>query len=214
MKNRLHLDSNPSFRRADWLPENSGWPELDALHEQHVRLLAQVAQTSTAAANVHRRHEAEDEHRKNALTAAYRDGTEVAKLPQPTPPEQRQAELAAATEQGEAAIDALEEFIGQALTTLAAHRDEWFDQLDERVAAGEQKRQEARRLVAEADAAAGELHRMGHWLDRQTGGTLGPIPYSELVPRPADRLPTLADDGAPGIELVGPAPDDELEAIA
>ncbi|HET7571779.1 MAG TPA: hypothetical protein VFJ77_03820 [Gaiellaceae bacterium] len=217
MRIRPHLDRNPTFKRPDWLPPDSGWPELDALREQHIRLLDQVAAAGHAAAEVQRQHEAEDKQRKDALTKSYRSGSGPVELPDPTPPEQRQSELAAATEQVEAALDALEEFIGQALATMRAHRDEWFDALDDQVAVGEQKRAEARRLVAEADAAAGEVHRMRLWVDRHTGGRLGPIPYAELAPLPAERLDRaarsiVADDLAgtryvlpddqPGIEVI------------
>ena len=138
-KLRDHLDTNPSFLRRDWLPANSGWSELDALHAEHVQLLdARDGELATIRA-VRRKHEAEDEARQQALRESFRTGGEAAAA-KTTSPEERPAELAAAVERYEAASDALEEFVGDALAQLEARREQWFADLDERVAEGERKR--------------------------------------------------------------------------
>jgi hypothetical protein len=213
MKNWLIIEGNPTFGYRDWLPEDSGWPELDALHAEHMRLLDRRKEAERACGDVRRRHESEDQARRDTLKAAFLAGHEANDLPDFTPAEERQAEVDGAQEVWEAAVDAFAEFLRDAVATLAAHREEWFGALDERAAEGDRKRAEARRLAEEADAAASQIERLRIWVDRSTGGRLGHYPYGQLAAPPAEWLPQRPSedernrlrrerDAAPGIEVI------------
>jgi hypothetical protein len=176
-----------TFRYRNWLPPDSGWPELDQLHVEHVRLLDAVAAAGSAVDAIRNRHKAEDEARVEALRDAVRANSDPTDVPVGTSPEDRQAELAAAVEQRNAVLDALDEFLGETLTTLAERREEWVVDIRRQASEAEAKRAEARRLVAEADNIVAEVQKMAIWLARSTGTfrALPPYPWGELVAPPA-----------------------------
>jgi hypothetical protein len=209
---RPTLELNRALRHKEWLPEDSGLPVLAALRQEHLRLLDVVKMTSEAVWQVRQKFEAEDAARQVVLRDSFQTlGTERAplELPEATPPEIRDEELAAAREQWEAAKDVLETFLGQALTVINDRADDWLLSLDERAKEQDVKRQEARAALALADAQSAETNRLRAWIERSSGRAAihDHYPYGWMTPPPDDDDDAPVS-GAPGIELVGPAPDD------
>ena len=153
------LVDSPALRSNDWLPEGL-WPELDELRTRHHELLEQWQAAISAVADLHQRFEDEDEGR----VQAYVDG----KQPKVTGEPERVGMLAEAKAKLEAARRQLEAFLAEAVETIQKHEDEWQAELDARGAAAAEKRQEAARLLAEADQAVGEVTRTRRWLQRST----------------------------------------------
>ena len=80
-----------------------------------------------------------------------------------------------------AATSALNQFLEETLAEIKERAPEWYALLDERQEEAEVKREEARRLLAEADASVGESERMRVWLARATGESpLGQYPFAEM----------------------------------
>lgn len=208
---RKNLETYRAVHKRDWLPELAHWPELVDLRRRHLALLDAADAVAHELAQLESAFEQEDAHRAEALKSAYLDGTGEAALPEATTPEHREAARAPLLERSAAIMDALEEFVGRTLATLASKREEWFGELAQVDAAAEAKRREARRLLHDADREAAEVARARTWLDRNSGGRLGPVHWDALAAPPSDRLPDLDQirdrqarnlDAAPGIEVL------------
>jgi hypothetical protein len=165
VKNWHLFENNPALRREDWLPDESPWSELAELRETHVRLLAERERKFKAVLDLRHEFEREDEEKKSALTAAYLDGGD-AETVAVTPDEDRVTLIREATEHAEATSDAVGEFLGQAVEILAEKRAEWERDLDEHRRIAVEKKTEALRLAAEAEAEAHKFDRLRVWLSR------------------------------------------------
>jgi hypothetical protein len=168
MKRWLLLENEPALLRADWLPPEEEAPELAELRKEHVRLLALRQKVwDEASANVEK-FKAEDDARAEELRLAYREGREP-NLGDGTPPEERREVTEAGVARIEAVTDALVEFLTEAIKEVRDRQHELYEKLNAKVAEAVALRAEAQRLLAEADAAVGNTHRMRSWLDRTTG---------------------------------------------
>jgi hypothetical protein len=145
---------------------------LKEMRQTHLRLLSERDRAFGAVSELRRRFEREDEERKEALTAALLVDGKPRKVAT-TPEAERQAQLGEAMERGEAAIAALGEFLVEALAALDAKREEWSGDLDEHRRRADEKRGEALRVAAEAEAEAREFDRLRDWLSRTSGGDSG-----------------------------------------
>src|SRR5215218_2861731 len=154
MKRWLLLENNPALSQPGWLPPPEAWPELAPLRAEHERLLAVARQESAALSELRKRHEAEDAARGETMTAAFLAGSDPAVAGASA--QARDSELAEAHLRVEAATDALVTFLNEAIAEIRQHAPEWYATLERRRAEAEAKREEARRLLAEADAVVGE----------------------------------------------------------
>lgn len=180
MKRWLLLENNPALLRADFFPPEGVWPELAPLRGEHERLLAVASGERQAYAEAQRKHEAEDAARGTELAAAFLAGGNPSDDTRATE-EERHTELADARLRAEAAYDALVAFLTEALAQVQARADEWYAQLEPRHAAAQEKRDEAQRLLAEADAQVAEVRRFSNWLDRESGrSVLGHFPFADM----------------------------------
>jgi hypothetical protein len=190
----LILEQEPTFTRPTWLPESSPWPELDKLHADHVRLLEARQQAAQAVSAVRQRHEREDEARREALTAAIREGRDADELPSATSAEQRDAEVREAMQNWDAATHALAALIKETLAALNEHARAWLDDVGSHVAEARQRREEAQRVLDEADEAVRKLGVLDLWLRRSTGRhNRGHYPFGEMAVPPADLPPDLGN---------------------
>jgi hypothetical protein len=188
------LRDNPALLRDDWLPPGTGWRDLEKLREEHVRLLRQKETAAEAARSIKLRIEAEDEQHAEALRSAFREGSSLENIPERVHGEEREAELRCARDRVTAAYEAFEEFVESAVALIREQSPVWLRDLEAQEAKAEEKREEARRLVAAADVAVGEIHRMRSWLGRNSDTRLGRlIHFSALTAPPPSREPDLAN---------------------
>lgn len=164
----LRIAHDPALARSDWLPEGTGWPGMDELRDAHVRLLRARADAGREAAEIRRRHEAEDEQQQEAWKAAFAAGRTVEPV-EMTPREARRDELEPAEARAQAAARALDDFLGEAVDTIAANEPEWTADLAEQDARVREVEEEAARAVEAARANAARVPKMKTWLARTAG---------------------------------------------
>lgn len=184
---RRVLEDNPALLKPNWLPPADDWPELAELRAEHERLLTARAEAWAAAQEVVGRHRAEDEARGEAMKVAVRENREPEEVVL-TPPEQREAERSEALQRWEATTEALVEFLQTATSEIERRSPEFYAKLDEEASAADDLRQEAQRLLAEAEQVVAGVQRKRLWLDRGSGrSTLGHYPYEEMAIPPPPR---------------------------
>lgn len=165
---RRRADEVPAFLSPDWLPADSGWPVLDALAADHRRLLDQRAESEAVGARLRKQYETEDKERQAALTAGFREGAD-AKATKITSPERRTAALADAEAGAKAAREALDGFLGDAVARIEEQGPALLGELDERIVSAGERRAEAQRMFAEAQAEEVEVRKVREWVERNAG---------------------------------------------
>src|SRR6266545_2921048 len=164
MKHRQLLENNPAFMRVGWIPggDDAPWDELAELREEHHRLLANRTRTAEAILNLRQAFEREDAERTQAKALGFRLDKKAAKV-EVTPDADRESALREAHVEAEAALDALGDFLVEALDALAGRQAEWFADLDEHREVALAAKAEALKLAAEADANAREYEKLRAW---------------------------------------------------
>jgi hypothetical protein len=175
---RLVMDA-PALTSRSWLPTNSGITWLDDLGTEHRRLLAGREAADSERSALAQRFEREDDDRRQAYTASARSGHEP-DVASPTAPDERRALLADAEARVAAANDALDGFLTDAIATIEERASDALDDLAERLDDAAEKRREAQRLVAEADAVESRTWRLDEWMRRNAG--VHPRPAFKRVP--------------------------------
>jgi hypothetical protein len=200
MRNRA-MDE-PAFSREDWLPERAEWPELAELRERHVALLRTRQALAHERADLRRRFEAEDEARKTALQDAYAAGEQAPTLPEKgTATEEREAARQEINDRLASANAAFKEFIDEAVETIRERAPDWMADLDTKAAAAESKRQEAARLLAEAEAAESQFSSLRRWVERTARDRTGMHIGYTVLNAPSRPLLRVMNEGVMG----GPA---------
>lgn len=199
--NHQLLARNPALERAGWLPEGA-WPELDALREEHQRLVREGAKLTAAGKALREGFETEDRERETALRTGYREGAEP-DLPAATSKPEREAAIAAHEEREHAWREAFGEFLAGAIETIETNEESWQADLIAKAAEADRKREEAQRLLHEADAQVRDLNRLQRWL-RRTSGRGGPlrgehIPFADFPAKPPERQIDLAAIAGGGV---------------
>jgi hypothetical protein len=181
--------------RTGWLPQGTGLPGLDGLAAEHRRLLGVSAELGAELHTVRVRFEQEDVARQQALQRGYSSGKDE-RLPEVTPFDHRQHEIETAEEKLLAANRALKAFLDGAMAEIRRREAGWDAQLAERVAEADAQREEAMRLLAQAEAKVHSVDHMRRWVHRTaTGGDHWLIAYDELpVPSPVPQ-PDLSEVG-------------------
>lgn len=152
----------------EWLPEGTGWDDLDEIRKTHLRLLQNRLKVVGESAAIRERHDEEDKQRADAIEAAYREGVEP-DVPEPTPPEERQAEVEAAEEKARAASRALDDFLRETEQEITDRCDDWLADMDEKDRAAQAKLDEAKRVAAQALADVQSRRKLRMWLHREAG---------------------------------------------
>lgn len=168
----------PVMAKADWLPAGL-WPELNEIRDQHEGAVARLAEAKSRENLLRSRLEREDKARVDA----YKTGAEA---PEMTPPAEREAQTRDAKARVEGAEARLAETVEEAVALIESNAAKWLVDLARREEAAEDSREEAARLLAEADRASAEVARIDRWVRRTTGDApLGHISYKNLpLPSP------------------------------
>jgi hypothetical protein len=174
--------NNPALLMEEWLPDPPPWPELAEMRLDHLRLLQERARLGSELSGLRQRFKDEDETRAEAMQAAYREGA-APELAEVTPPEERQSVLAEAEAHATAANGALIDFLTEVLERLKAEQLAWLRRVESIELGIQEKREQARRLLAEADAEVGDVERLRSWLVRAASGRMGPhVAWAHLAP--------------------------------
>lgn len=188
---------NPALLREDWLPEETEWPELGDLRERHVRHLQGLNALAHERNELWELFEAEDERRAEALKTGYAAGEEPDDLPEVTPEPEREAQMAARAEKHRAALAAFEDFLNEAIDAIRRRSPEWLAGLDQEAAEATHKRQEAARLLAEAQADEERLRMLRMWVERTARDRSGwHVPFPALSHSPRT-LEEIVNEGVP-----------------
>jgi hypothetical protein len=185
------LEDNPAVEQPGWLPPAEECPELADLREQHEHVLATFADARRAVGDLHRRAEAEAAAQTDALKDAILagKGADTVELPEVTVAE---GDVAEAIRRAQVARDALQQFARQAVETMRERATTIHAGLDERLREADAKREQARKLLAEADRVGAEPKRMRNWIDRATGDSaLGLYAYADMPAPLATPVPEV-----------------------
>jgi hypothetical protein len=147
---------------ADWLPQGL-WPALDRLRAEHLRLRGQVADELAALAELNQDVRDEDAAHAERLREAHRAGRPDAVDDLHTPEEERTARHAAIEQRLWDGVVVLSEATDAVIEAFREHEDEWLADLRRRLEGAQEKRREAQRLLAEAQADEFHVHMLGQW---------------------------------------------------
>jgi hypothetical protein len=204
------LDDGPALLKRDWLPPEDEWFELADLRREHHRLLDERSAALRIAMETNAKFSTEDESRNSELEAAIREGRDEREV-ELTPKEERKAEREQNIARIEAANRALARFLQEALAGMKARAQEHYARLDAVSATAEQKREEAARLLKEAERTVANVQRKRMWFDRISGRAYGGyISYEQMpVPEPPEPLDLnrVLGYGPPHQESAGQDPD-------
>jgi hypothetical protein len=199
------LEDNPATTNPGWFPSAVDCPELAELRAKHERLLLGFHEALKALGDLKSRAESEKERQGKSLLDAILAGGSPTTTPLPEP-SVTEEELAEAGQRAEVARDALQTFAEDAVQSVRAQAGAIRAGLAGRFGEADAKRDEARRLLAEAERLSAEPMRLQHWLDRATGASvLGLYPFEQMeVPVPVP---------VPGLfqEIAGLAPGEVIE---
>lgn len=158
---KLLLRHYPVVSKSGWLPAGL-WQELDECREVHEEAIAALAKATTEAQAIGDRFRAEDE----ARIEAYKTGLET---PTMTDPAERGRLTAEAKAKFEGARESLAEAVATAIALLEERGKDWIADLEKREGEAEAKREQAAKLLAEAQAESDELLRTKQWVGRSSG---------------------------------------------
>jgi hypothetical protein len=151
-----------------WLPENSGWPLMDELREEHLRLRGLVAGDLEKRAALVAAFATEDAEREQELRQAFREHRAGSPLPPPddtrTPEGERRAQLAAVEETLWAGVTVLAENVKRVKRTLAEHEQQWLADLRSRMGPADDEIRRAREAIRQAESRKWCISRVGQWL--------------------------------------------------
>ncbi len=175
------LGGHATSRR--WLPPDQGWPELDTVRDEYLRVRDAVAADLRKLGAVAAKHRAEDERLMTALQEAHRTAGPAPK-DERTPEERRVAERSGIEASLWAGVKVLIEVVDKIHAVLSEHMDEWLAAIRARASEAQAKRKQAERLLEEAQAVEWRSVRLGKWLKSQSG-PFGAQPFPADEPMPA-----------------------------
>jgi hypothetical protein len=180
-----------AFVDPGWMPGAEDAPELADLSADHVRLLTAMNDALAQVGEARAALDGAANTRADALRDAFATGKDTSKLKLREPDG---TDLEAAIELYEAAAEALEIFIVRANEEVFTRAPVIEERLAHQLMAAEEKRAEARALLAEAERMAGEPQRLHNWLARFTGESkLGPYAFAQMPLPWVGPMPGSAD---------------------
>jgi hypothetical protein len=175
-------DNAPAAFKPNWLPSDTGIPELDELRPTYERIDTERSAASAEVWRITDALEAAARRREDALRDAVLIGGDA---PEPEDTDALEAELEQARIRSRAAGQALLAHVNNAVALIVEHHDEWISELDSRHG-------NARAELAEAEARVRELRaqtetgtKLAYWLLR-TGREAATEPRQHF---PYDELP-------------------------
>jgi hypothetical protein len=156
-------------------------------------MLAQHRELEEERRTLEAKYEAEDAAHSAALAAGFRADSEPDQ-PDRTAEADRTAARADVKRRMDAWSEGFAQFLDEAVRTIKDSEPGWQAELKDRSAAAEAKREEARRILAEADAEVGDVDRLARWLRRTAGdGPLGGehIGWERFLATPPQAPPDL-----------------------
>lgn len=183
------------FTSARWLPADTGWPELDAIRDEHLRVRAQVADDLTRLSKLLNTYRAEDATHQDALTNAHRLAVDPPEDVR-TPPEARAAEVTSIEMSLWSGARVLAEVVDRARLVLARNEDRWLAELGRARVEADEIVREANQRLAEARANVFRGVQMSRWIKAEVeGGPFAgqPAPTGD-VPMPQDFDPERHED--------------------
>lgn len=199
------LSENRALSLAGWLPPAAEAPELGDLRAEHERLRAVESETLGDYLALQARRDAEEEARRAAQESEFLGKGPAGELPPITVGDE---DLLNARVRAEAAKDAFQTFVREAVGAIKVAERDVLARLDETVKAADAKRVEAEALLAEADRMEFGTKRLQEWFARVTGrSVLGHLAWSDLpVPVPVKSY-TFAEIA----EAQNPSPPEVIE---
>lgn len=150
-----------------WLPADTGFPAVDRLREQHLRLRDQLAAARMAQAALEQRIAGQDKQYGMALQAALRGGRDDVTDDRLSPEEQH-AQRKAVEERVWAAALALADVCDEVVQALREHEEAWITALRVKQREAEEIRRQAQEALAQARAQEFVLQRTAAWLRAET----------------------------------------------
>lgn len=167
-----------------WLPEGLS-PGLDELREKHLLHRDRTAAALAALGDLASLYAEEDRTHTRRLEDAAREGARGVEDDR-TPSADRDARRKALGETLWAEVVVLAEVADEVIAYLREHEDEHLADLRGQLADAHDKREEAARLLAEADSQAWRIQRTGGWIqttaDDRRGLGRQPAPPLEAPP--------------------------------
>ena len=181
------LLENPEVKAPGYFPSEEEVPELADLRAEHGRLLRAVAQTNIEAGALRETREQEEENRRAAQEDEFLGKGPAKKLPPITVTDEQLIDVRI---RAEAAQDALQRYMREAVGQVKEREADLLAGLDAITEAAEAKRVEAQALLAQAERMEVGTKRLREWLARASGRShLGLIAWSSLpAPVPVHQL--------------------------
>lgn len=180
-----------------WLPQGTGWAELDQVREEHLATLSRVADALGRLNGLDEKFTGEDKQRKAAFADAARTGEDPPEFPR-TPAAERQQQRDDAEEALWAHVAVLEQVVARAKATLQAHETRWLADLG-RTEDADAAVAEAMRRLEDARRARWRATALAQWLKMEVegggpGGAFGP----QAAPDGSESAPDVFDEGQSG----------------
>jgi hypothetical protein len=212
-----------------WLPEDTGWPELNELRAEQLRIrdqiVAELWSLETLLASFHEEDRAHDRE----LGQAHRDGDPMSVEDCRTPKEQRLAERAEVEERLWNGVIVLAEVVEAVIEWVREHEEELLADRRSKLEPALEKEREANRLRAEARIEMWRLAQYGPYIrkladDGPFGRQPAPAPAEPPAQFDADQArrmlkrpwhqeqPGIGDDGQPVVSWLD-QPNDDVEPL-
>jgi hypothetical protein len=160
------LAEAPALCRADWIPEGA-FAELDELRAEHQKLRNQSLAVDRELQAIKQRFDAEDSSNTTALRAKVSDPS--VELPDLTPPEERAAAIGPLEDRKRAVAQVQDDFLRRAVAAITEKYPEWIAILDSQDGEIEDRIEEARAALANAERERGATVQLRVWLERTAG---------------------------------------------
>jgi hypothetical protein len=185
-------ESAPAPFKPGWIPIE-GPADLQALREEHLRLMDVGAAEFAKLHDINERIERSKKDREAALRDAYLNGTAPEDVEDNS--EKLKAERAVATERATGAHQALVEHVNRVIAFVLENSPEWVADIAEKEAAVHADIAELERQLRSAHARRGEHFKFMHWIERTQAGADTPMllfPYDEIPVPPSDHAERAA----------------------
>jgi hypothetical protein len=208
-----------------WLPEDTGWSELDELRHEHLRVRDQVVAELVSLEMLVASFREEDVRYDRELRQAHRDGDPMSVEDRRTPKEQRLAERASIEERLWNGVIVLAEVVESVIEWVREHEEELLADRRSKLEPALEKEREADQLRAEARIEMWRLAQYGPYIrkladDGPFGRQPAPAPAeppaqfdADMARRMLDRpwhqeQPGIGDDGEPVVSWLDQQNDD------